>query len=215
MLLSKRCEARTSRKTSGFTLIELLVVIAIISILAAILFPVFARARENARRASCLSNLKQIELGIIMYSQDYDERVPNNTFASPQTPPLGYAMSGYWLWQQVIWDYVKDDQAFYCPSTPISISRAGARNGLREANYGANIEAMGKALAEFQAPSETYQTMDWGGFPAWGYDPGTPCTSHQQYGWMPGSGPGSAINKTPASSKSCSTTTLATTSVEY
>jgi prepilin-type N-terminal cleavage/methylation domain-containing protein len=58
----------------GFTLIELLVVIAIIAILAAILFPVFARARENARRASCQSNLKQIALGVFMYNQDYDEK---------------------------------------------------------------------------------------------------------------------------------------------
>ncbi|RYG68462.1 DUF1559 domain-containing protein, partial [bacterium] len=63
-----------SRK--AFTLIELLVVIAIIAILAAILFPVFGRARENARRASCLSNHKQIMLGTIQYSQDYDEKYP-------------------------------------------------------------------------------------------------------------------------------------------
>ena len=63
-----------SRARKGFTLIELLVVIAIISILAAILFPVFARARENARRASCMSNLKQLGLGMMMYIQDYDER---------------------------------------------------------------------------------------------------------------------------------------------
>ena len=65
----------TQRQKRGFTLIELLVVVAIIGILAAILFPVFARARENARRASCQSNLKQIGLGIAQYTQDYDERV--------------------------------------------------------------------------------------------------------------------------------------------
>mgnify|MGYP001548207113 CR=1 FL=1 len=63
-------------KRRAFTLIEMLVVVAIIAVLAAILFPVFARARENARRASCQSNLKQIALGIFMYAQDYDERMP-------------------------------------------------------------------------------------------------------------------------------------------
>src|SRR5258708_19715381 len=66
-----------SNKRPGFTLIELLVVIAIIAILAAILFPVFAQARESARMTSCLSNLKQIGLGTMMYLQDYDERYPN------------------------------------------------------------------------------------------------------------------------------------------
>ena len=70
-------QTHTSRKRA-FTLIELLVVIAIIAILAAILFPVFARARENARRASCLSNLKQIGLGVMQYNQDYDGHYPPN-----------------------------------------------------------------------------------------------------------------------------------------
>src|SRR5476651_819462 len=64
------------RSRHGFTLIELLVVIAIIAILAAILFPVFARAREQARRTSCLSNMKQIGLALFMYAQDYDETLP-------------------------------------------------------------------------------------------------------------------------------------------
>jgi prepilin-type N-terminal cleavage/methylation domain-containing protein/prepilin-type processing-associated H-X9-DG protein len=89
----------------GFTLIELLVVIAIIAILAAILFPVFARARENARRASCQSNLKQIGLGIIQYTQDYDS-----------TYPFAWNESDFEGWAQYIQPYMKSLQVFRCPS---------------------------------------------------------------------------------------------------
>jgi prepilin-type N-terminal cleavage/methylation domain-containing protein len=71
-----KIEIRSAPRQRGFTLIELLVVIGIISVLAAILFPVFGRARENARRSSCKSNLKQIGLGIMQYTQDYDEMMP-------------------------------------------------------------------------------------------------------------------------------------------
>jgi len=123
---------------SGFTLIELLVVIAIISILAAILFPVFARARENARRASCMSNLKQIGLGMMMYVQDYDERFPMGVWATDVYHGTGYvlqtnsAMPGakftihnsaggsptghYVSWMDIIFPYVKSVQVFVCPS---------------------------------------------------------------------------------------------------
>ncbi|HXI16661.1 MAG TPA: DUF1559 domain-containing protein, partial [Chloroflexota bacterium] len=99
----------------GFTLIELLVVIAIIAILAAILFPVFARARENGRRASCQSNMKQIGLGLIQYTQDYDEKFPAIV--------VGY---NYWgtgdgkgPWLTLIQPYVKSLQVLDCPSNPL------------------------------------------------------------------------------------------------
>jgi len=98
--------AKRSRKT-GFTLIELLVVIAIIAILAAILFPVFARARENARRASCQSNEKQILLGIKQYIQDNDELFPTAAM------PAGFQTVG---WADAIQPYVKSTQLYQCPS---------------------------------------------------------------------------------------------------
>src|SRR5947199_9310919 len=88
----------------GFTLIELLVVIAIIALLAAILFPVFARARENARKSSCINNLKQIGLGIQQYSQDYDEMMT----------PLRWRWLGYseMPFQSILQPYVKNTQIF-------------------------------------------------------------------------------------------------------
>ncbi len=103
------------KRLNAFTLIELLVVIAIIAILAAILFPVFARARENARRASCSSNLKQIGLGVIQYQQDYDEKFPllrNNGNAAGGG---GNGFGGTWL---VIQPYLKSIQVLQCPSEP-------------------------------------------------------------------------------------------------
>jgi len=99
------------RCRKGFTLIELLVVIAIISILAAILFPVFARARENARRASCMSNLKQLGLGVMMYTQDYDDHVPS-AFQYEVPGNTNYLNS----WMQLIMPYTKSPQLYVCPS---------------------------------------------------------------------------------------------------
>ncbi len=84
----------TLGKTNAFTLIELLVVIAIIAILAAILFPVFAQAREKARQTSCLSNEKQIALGVMQYVQDYDEAFPRLEY---QSPPRA-------VWSPISWD---------------------------------------------------------------------------------------------------------------
>ena len=98
------------RKLSAFTLIELLVVIAIIAILAAILFPVFAKAREKARQSSCMSNLKQLDLAIVQYVQDYDERFPTVRIALPNGANVD--------WRNIIQPYIKNTQVTGCPSNP-------------------------------------------------------------------------------------------------
>ncbi len=114
-MTSSPSATRRTNAASGFTLIELLVVIAIIAILAAILFPVFAQAREKARTASCLSNLKQLGLGFIQYVQDYDEAVPLSWHGTDNN----YCYS----WRAAINPYVKSDDVQFCPShslTPVA-----------------------------------------------------------------------------------------------
>ncbi len=107
--------ARKRNEIHAFTLIELLVVIAIIAILAAILFPVFARARENARRASCQSNLKQMGLGFAQYTQDYDEHFPLSVvWLGPGNAPAGATVG----WADAIQPYLKSTQIYQCPSEP-------------------------------------------------------------------------------------------------
>ncbi|NLB97124.1 MAG: prepilin-type N-terminal cleavage/methylation domain-containing protein [Armatimonadetes bacterium] len=121
----------------GFTLIELLVVIAIIAILAAILFPVFARARENARKASCQSNLKQIATAASMYIQDWDERTLERTLwvANATTHP--------WA------PYIKNAQVWRCPSRPPGTW-----------SYSYPCDQHNRSLSQFQWPSEYIITFD-------------------------------------------------------
>jgi len=167
----------------AFTLIELLVVIAIISILSAILFPVFARARESARRASCLSNLKQIGLGIAMYTQDYDEHFPRAiqsigvlhgapyvTQTKAGWPGLTYKTNGqyYVSWMDMIFPYVKSVQIFQCPSQPgLSSANSYAPSyafSSEVSSYGNDhyglARGVGLLMSSVQRPSEVAMAVD-------------------------------------------------------
>jgi prepilin-type N-terminal cleavage/methylation domain-containing protein/prepilin-type processing-associated H-X9-DG protein len=129
----------------GFTLIELLVVIAIIAILAAILFPVFARARENARRASCASNMKQLGLGVHQYTQDYDEKFPANsryaadgvTLNPGNTQADDFATTTVQNPFACIYPYVKNWQVYRCPSA-VKDTTFYPPNGDNDTSYSVN-----------------------------------------------------------------------------
>jgi prepilin-type N-terminal cleavage/methylation domain-containing protein/prepilin-type processing-associated H-X9-DG protein len=163
--------ARPIGQRSAFTLIELLVVIAIIAILAAILFPVFAKAREKARQASCLSNTKQIGLGIMQYTQDYDEMLPARQLNN-SSPPL--ASAEYSDWQVTIMPYVKSAGVLACPSNPNkgNTNFIGTYNGVAypisyAVNRGPNRpfvdipnDSGGTSLASLQAPANLIATVE-------------------------------------------------------
>jgi prepilin-type N-terminal cleavage/methylation domain-containing protein/prepilin-type processing-associated H-X9-DG protein len=129
----------------GFTLIELLVVIAIIAILAAILFPVFAKAREKARQSSCLSNLKQIMMAGLQYAQDYDEKMVSFMNPWQDSGPVVW-------WYDAYQPYIKNTQVFTCPSRTPSDPR-GCNRGITN-RYGINSGLGGLKMAEIWRPAE-------------------------------------------------------------
>ncbi len=150
----------------GFTLIELLVVIAIIAILAAILFPVFSRARENARRASCMSNVRQLGLGFMQYTQDYDERYPKFVSASAgdveERWPAGDVFFSNWILR--VYPYVKNYQVFNCPSDDAVVWRGRGSNASAVVSYGANQTMLNVteplSIAAVVKPAETLLLAD-------------------------------------------------------
>jgi prepilin-type N-terminal cleavage/methylation domain-containing protein len=133
------------KERDGFTLIELLVVIAIIAILAAILFPVFTRAREKAREASCSSQLRQLGLALHMYAQDYDEQFPFDPYIGNPHPML----------VRGLYPYVKNRNLFYCPSAPAL--EAGAQN----TSYQGPPDSVVNSDANWAAYRITYKYYSW------------------------------------------------------
>lgn len=149
------------KRRRGFTLIELLVVIAIISILAAILFPVFARARENSRRTSCLSNVRQIGTGMMMYVQDYNGYFPQLHYTDAiNAPEQGYWVpsSSLWIWQNMVQPYVKSKTMFACPSSPVAGTIYTTNSGPSRRHYGANTDiVVTKNSWEADFPPRTHE----------------------------------------------------------
>lgn len=179
-----------SIQRKAFTLIELLIVVAIISLLAAILFPVFARARENARRSSCMSNLKQLGMGVMMYKQDYDGYFPLPLRADSTTADPSRYDDDYLFWPNFIYPYVKSLQVLRCPSQPVGKSATSLASG----NYGANDLVIANPAtfpkAPFsdsilQNPAQTYLIMDAGTYLLSANKPTNPSGSK---GYLPGTG---------------------------
>ena len=146
-------------RKNGFTLIELLVVIAIIAILAAILFPVFAKAREKARQSSCLSNFKQIGLAVLQYAQDYDERTPREYDNLVGKSAWEWCNTNQWTnYQDSVTPYIKNTQVFLCPSA----SSTRTVEGATAYNHGGTGTAgvNGIAIGTVQYPANMVVILD-------------------------------------------------------
>lgn len=148
----------TPTRKNGFTLIELLVVIAIIALLAAILFPVFARVRENARRTSCASQEKQMGLALIQYTHDFDERLPNYNSALPGDRPN---------WTEQVYPYIRNWQIFRCPNKKVQTFPDGDSSLTCYALPGGNAGGtrgiyvgVGKHIGSFIAPAQTWMIVE-------------------------------------------------------
>ncbi len=161
--LSRKSTRKSTR--SAFTLIELLVVIAIIAILAAILFPVFQKVRENARRTACLSNTKQLGLGFIQYTQDFDEQLPYCFYGKPQG------------WAGHLYPYVKSTGVFKCPDDSTNTYSSAGNNPAVPVSYAMNQDltpgsaddsqhrSPSYSLAHFTAPASIVLLYEIGGAP--------------------------------------------------
>lgn len=167
-----------SRKR-GFTLIELLVVIAIIAILAAILLPVFARARENARKSTCLNNEKQLASAIMQYTQDYDESYPftyRDEIYWSWNPNVAVCGDGHAFWAAAIFPYVKSKDVYACPSSPPG-SWEPPTAGSTPISYLYNQQFSGK-MAGIDTPASKIMVMESGKL----------CRSAEAVYWDKGSG---------------------------
>ena len=157
-------------RRTGFTLIELLVVIAIIAILASILFPVFGRAREQARKAACASNMKQIGLAMMMYAQDNDEALVPYSHGAGYVGSLGYGAGDGPRWADMIIPYIRNQQIFDCPSgrQRIAIFAGGSYFDISTYSYGYNTASQwgpefgvaGRTLAEIEDASGTIMVAE-------------------------------------------------------
>ena len=182
--ICKKFMVKPGAAKRGFTLIELLVVIAIIAILAAILFPAFAKARESARRASCASNLKQIGISLLQYTQEYDETLVRASYSGPGAPNIygdDASNATVWKWMDAIYPYIKSEAVFNCPSdsssntTPYLYNQPGVGNStgsgtFKFGSYAINCTGLNRngpswnagdtALASLQDPAGTLWIAD-------------------------------------------------------